>query len=68
VLFYFSVFKGASVDTCIIILEKDKQEENNFEFFISNKTDEINFIRNISQSSFSSNEKLYFNVSLSEKK
>jgi adenine-specific DNA-methyltransferase len=67
VLFYFSVFKGASVDTCIIILEKDKQEENNFEFFISNKTDEINFIRNISQSSFSSNEKLYFNVSLSEK-
>jgi len=48
-------------------LQNEKDKHSDFEFFISSSIDQINYIRSISQNNFLANEKLYFNVSMSEK-
>ena len=67
-LFKYSVFKNASVDVCIIFLQKSKEIIKNNIVYIKDSYSSNNskLIRKINQSTFKKNNRLIFNVSMSD--
>jgi len=66
VLFNYSVFRGASVDVSIGIFQLGTNKSNKIEISISKSPDDKENIRQIDQELFKENERLVFNVSVSE--
>jgi len=65
-LFNYSVFASASVDTCVFIFEKGKSDKNNLIVNKSNVAFEVEFVSKLSQKAFEKNNRTDFNLSVSE--
>jgi hypothetical protein len=67
-LFHYSVFSGASVDVSINIFEKVKNVPSNNEIAITYSPTpfKVELLRQVNQASFHKNNRLAFNVSISE--
>lgn len=69
-LFQYSVFSGASVDVCISLFQKVSNVPRKNEIAVTNSSSPMPFeaeqLRQINQSAFKKNNRLTFNVSVSE--
>ena len=65
-LFNYSVFASASVDTCVFVFEKGKSDKNNLIINKSNVAFEVEFVSKLSQKAFEKNNRTDFNLSVSE--
>lgn len=64
VVYNYSVFKGASVDTCTLSIKKGKESDNIVSIKSSNVPEDLKIFNTIEQTSFEKNDKLYFNISV----
>lgn len=65
-LFNYSVFASASVDTCVFIFEKGKSDKNKLVVNKSNVAFEVEFVSKLNQKAFEKNNRTDFNLSVSE--